>query len=228
MRGLMRDDLNNYLELSLDYAQAGLFDEALQLLNIYSENKKNLSPLTFYYRGWFAAHLDMKDEAIQFYQLGARQKPDYCFPNKTEEILILQDVLSSNPSDARAAYYLGNLWYDKRQYKDAIKCWEQSRKNDDSFAGVYRNLSLAYYNKLGKKDPAIEYMQKAFELDPDDARILMELDQLYKISGRSFRERLELLERSMHLVEKRDDLWLERISLYNNTGNYKRQKSCSP
>ena len=33
-----------------------------------------------------------------------------------------------NPSDAKAHYYLGNLWYDKRQYDEAMACWEESIK----------------------------------------------------------------------------------------------------
>jgi len=33
--GLMRSEPNNYLELSLGYAEAGLFSEALQVLEVY-------------------------------------------------------------------------------------------------------------------------------------------------------------------------------------------------
>ncbi len=56
----------------------------------------------------------------------------------------------------------------------------------DGFAAAYRNLSLASYNKLKDTEKALSYLQKAFELDATDARVLMELDQLYKITGRSF------------------------------------------
>jgi len=49
----------------------------------------------------------------------------------------------------------------------------------------------------------------------------MELDQLYKISGRPFEERLELLDKYPDLVNERDDLYLERIVLLNNLHQYK-------
>jgi tetratricopeptide (TPR) repeat protein len=52
----------------------------------------------------------------------------------------------------------------------------------------------------------------------------MELDQLYKTTGRSFAERLHLLEQHPLLVEERDDLYLERVTLYNNLQQYKKAK----
>ncbi len=64
-------------------------------------------------------------------------------------------------------------------------------------------------------------MERAFELDITDARVLMELDQLYKIGGRPFTERLALLDQHPQLVNERDDLYLERITLLNNLHQYK-------
>jgi len=213
---LMRGSLNNYLELSLDYAQAGLMEEADKVLG----HCPAVSPLVSYYRGWFASRAGHAAAALGFYKAAAGQDPTYCFPNKIEEVLILQDARRLNPSDARAGYYLGNLWYDKRQYGDAISCWEEAARLDDRFPTVFRNLSLACYNKLGRKEDAVAYLEKAFALDPGDARVLMELDQLYKIIGRPFEQRLQLLERYPQLVEQRDDLYLERVTLYNQLKEY--------
>jgi len=240
MKALMRDALQNYLEIALDYAHAGLYDAAIGLLQLYMDGKtggeemtgtelhgdgsggkkpavvKDLSPLAPYYLGWFHAQRGEKKEALEYCRLASAQDPACCFPNKIEEVLILQNALALDPSDARAAYYLGNFWYDKRQYAEAIACWERSAALDQGFPTVHRNLSLAYYNKLQKKKESIAAMEKAFSLDPSDARILMELDQLYKISGRPFAERLGLLEKNIDLTGERDDLYLERIVLYNN------------
>jgi len=49
---------------------------------------------------------------------------------------------------------------------------------------------------------------------------LMELDQLYKRLNISHKERLAFLENYLTLVESRDDLYLERVSLYNFLGKY--------
>jgi tetratricopeptide (TPR) repeat protein len=224
MRSLMHGSINNYLELSLDYAYAGAYDTAITLLQSYIDTYDRASPLLYYYMGWFASRSKLPEQALGFYRKAATQSPDYCFPNKIEEVLILQDALTHNPTDAKAAYYLGNLWYDKRQYVEAIACWDQSATLDDTYATVHRNLSLAYYNKLHQKAAAVNAMEKAFALAPDDARILMELDQLYKITGRSSQERLSLLENNMKLVEMRDDLYLERVTLYNNLGEFEQAR----
>ena len=67
-------------------------------------------------------------------------------------------------------------------------------------------------------------MEKAFSLDESDARVLMELDQLYKKMNKDPGERLQFLEDNLSLVEKRDDLYLERITLYNQLKNYQKAK----
>jgi tetratricopeptide (TPR) repeat protein len=219
-RALMRGAVQNYLELALDYAHAGLYAEATAVLQDYLAQQQEVSPLVYYYLGWFAVQASQPQAALTYFQQAAAQDPALCFPNKIEEVLILQAALAMNPSDAHAAYYLGNFWYDKRQYKEAVACWEQAVAIDDRFPTVYRNLSLAYYNKLDRKQQAVVFMEKAFALDTSDARILMELDQLYKITGRSFEERLRLLEQYPQLVVTRDDLYLEKIVLYNNLRRY--------
>jgi len=61
-------------------------------------------------------------------------------------------------------------------------------------------------------------------LDKTDARILMELDQLYKRLQRSHAERLAFLQQYPALITQRDDLLLEEITLLNQTGDYLRAK----
>jgi tetratricopeptide (TPR) repeat protein len=50
----------------------------------------------------------------------------------------------------------------------------------------------------------------------------MELDQLYKRLNQPYQQRLDLLEKYLPLVNHRDDLYLERVSLYNFLGNYEK------
>ncbi len=63
-----------------------------------------------------------------------------------------------------------------------------------------------------------------FFLDETDARILMELDQLYKKLQRPHTERLAFLQNYPNLIEQRDDLVLEEITLLNQTGRYTEAK----
>ena len=67
-------------------------------------------------------------------------------------------------------------------------------------------------------------MERAFQLDATDARILMELDQLYKRISRRHSERLAFLRQYPELLLQRDDLYLEHITLLNQTGAYEEAK----
>ena len=221
---LMRKDRNNYLELSLEYAHAGWYPEAMKVLSAYIASSEVSEAMPLYYLGWFAHNAGQTGDAASYFLKAGQQKADGCFPNKLEEELILQAALRYNPDDALAAYALGNFWYDKKQYDEAIRYWEQSQQANGKFPTVYRNLSLAYFNKLKNKTKALEFLERAFELDATDARVFMELDQLHKILGKPFSERLALLNKHAALVQQRDDLFLELVTLHNNTGDFEKAK----
>jgi tetratricopeptide (TPR) repeat protein len=69
---------------------------------------------------------------------------------------------------------------------------------------------------------ALHEMESAFRLDPADARILMELDQLKKKMNAEPQVRLQFLEMFPGLVVSRDDLYLEYVSLQNQIGNHEK------
>ncbi len=202
---LMHGMPGNYDELALDYLAAGCTDEADAIWQL-AIDRQATSPMTYYYLGRYA-----EAEAAD---------SSYCFPNSLDALLALDKASRCNPSGARAYYYKGCLYYDKRQYDVAVEAWEESARLDGSFPTVWRNLALAYYNKRHDADSAVECMERAFRLDESDARILMELDQLYKRLGRDHAARLALLEKHPDLVAKRDDLLLEQITLLNFLGRH--------
>ena len=224
LRNISRNNANNFIEYAFDYAHAGLYEEAMQLLLIYQAHD-NQNTLVEYYLGWFACQAGNLQLATEHFKKGSSLSSDFVFPNKIEDVPVLQKAIELNPNDAKALYYLGNFWFDKRQYKEAIECWEQSVRIDGHFPTVHRNLSLAYYNKLNDADKALQSMENAFSLDPTDARVMMELDQLYKRLNRDHAERLQFLNEHLSVVEQRDDLYLERITLYNQLGDYTKAKS---
>ena len=214
---LMHGNIYNYHEIALDYMHAGLEDEAVLVLQTAINHHVEESPLTYYY----LAYLSFVMDSVAYRQKAAQANPDYCFPNRLEDAYILQELeLLPLVDDARAPYYLGCLYYDKRQYDLAIKYWEKSAKLDPNFSSVWRNLALARFNKQDKQDEAFEYMERAFHLDETDARTLMELDQLYKRLHKPHQERLDFLQKYPQLIAQRDDLVLEEITLLNQLGRY--------
>lgn len=212
---------NNYDELALDYAGAGLYGEALKVLQAAIDNKA-ITPMTYYYLGWVLRKKDTDDWEIaeSAYDQASKYPSDYCFPNRPEAVLALNDAMHMNKNDAKAPYYLGCLYYDKRQYDVAMEVWRESAEIDAKFPTVWRNLALGLFNKEHKGEKAVKCMEKAFLLDIADARILMELDQLYKRLGYDHAMRLKHLQQYPELIAKRDDLLLEEIILLNQTGQY--------
>ena len=222
LKEMMRGEAHNYDEIALDYCNAGCWAEAVALWNI-AIAEEAITPMSYYYLGWCLKQGGLSGVEQALAQ-GMVACPDYCFPNRLEAVLALQSAMEVNPKDGRAPYYLGNLYYDKRQYELAIEAWEASARLDAQFPTVWRNLALAYFNKKNEETKAVECMERAFRLDTTDARILMELDQLYKRICRSHTERLAFLQKYSELVSQRDDLILEEITLLNQMGEYKQAK----
>lgn len=207
------------LDLALDYARPGLFDEAIAVLD-GAESAAGLgaTPLVHDYRAFFHLRAGDADAARTCQEQARLASPDYCFPARLEEIAILRAAIDANPADARARYYLGNLFYDRRRYDEAIELWEQSVRIASSSSIVWRNLGIACFNIRHDSAKARAAYESALRANPGDARLLYERDQLWKRLGESPQRRLAELEHHPELVRQRDDLSLELCELYNQTG----------
>lgn len=209
----------NFITYALDYAAAGLYVEASDLLH-HAVKQTGTHPMVYYHMALFAHHLHKKDKVEELLSKAAEADPYLCFPNRLEDINALQLAISLRPADSRAPYYLGNLFYDKRQYLLAIHYWENAAKADPGFPTVWRNLGIAYFNKLKDQQKALMCFEKAFELDTKDDRVLMELHQLYKRLNYTPWERLKFLVKHQETAAQRDDVYLEMITIYNFIGDH--------
>lgn len=209
---IMRGDLENYIELSLNYYEFGLFDEAAKVLALIAESER---PMLHYYMAYYS------DSDVEL-EIASKCDCSLCFPNRLSDIAVLEYAIAKNPSDGKAPYLLGNLLYDKDQWEKAIELWEKSAELDTENPISHRNLSLAYFNKLGDKDRALEEMEKSARMAPDDARIFYERDQLYKQLNMPVKKRLVPMAENLELVASRDDLFTEFITLVNSEGLYDR------
>ncbi len=216
MNHLMRDFHENYLQIAKDYADGGFYEEAVELLSCCTKNH----PMIQYYIGYYLFKSGNAEEGLLAYKLAEQSSPYCCFPNKLEDILVLEHVINVDLEESKASYYLGNLFYDKLQFEKAIGLWEKSEKQNNQFPTVLRNLAIAYYNKCEDPDKAKEKLERAFELDNTDARVFLELDQLYKKIGVTCKERLKNYEKYHTLVSLRDDVYIEYVTLLNLAGRY--------
>lgn len=222
LRVKMRDAVQNYLELAVDYGNCGLWDEAIEVLSrIANSSRKDSSsyPLVYYYLGYFWEKKGDHEKAAQLAQTASLMPPDYCFPFRLESIDVLRWAEGINPKDGRAPYYLGNLLFDLQPEK-AIAEWEKSKELDGTFSFVNRNLGLAYGRVKNDIPRAIASLEKALAYNRDDPRLYYELDGFYEAAGVSPQKRLKLLEKNHNIVVQRDDALSREILLLVQLGQY--------
>ncbi|MBQ2991813.1 MAG: DUF5107 domain-containing protein [Clostridia bacterium] len=206
---MMGSRVSSYIECALDYAEAGYFSAAADILS----RCPVAHPMVYYYLALYTGN----DQPLK---TAAACSSLYCFPNRLEDIAALRHAMAHNPQDAKAPYYLGCLLYDKRRYDEAAALWETSGALDGSFPTVWRNLALACYNKQHDAEKARACMERAYALDPADARILLELDQLYRKLNMPVEERFAFLDARRDVVFLRDDLTVEYCTLLNSMGRH--------
>jgi tetratricopeptide (TPR) repeat protein len=218
----MRNEVETYLELAVDYGNCGLWDEAIEVLLRPVKSKVSFAgtyPIVYYYLGCFYQQKGNATDASNYFSRAAKMPTEYCFPFRLESIEVLNAAIKHNPSDARAHYYLGNLLYDL-QPQEAIKLWKKSRVIDDSFAAVHRNLGWAYYRTENNIPKAISCYEKAVSCNNKEPRLYVELDHLYEDENIPLLKRLALLEKNHQTVVKRNDSFLREIMVMVLVGRY--------
>jgi tetratricopeptide (TPR) repeat protein len=222
--GKLLEIFNRYpedvLETALFYYNSGLWEDAVLMLKEFTgknNNSNNISPLVYYYLGYFTGKLGRTVEMKYYYDQAAARKPDYVFPFQYEAVKILRDVIEVMPDDAMAYYYLGNLLYDW-QPAEAIRYWEKSAAVRKDFSIVHRNLALGYANFENDLGKAIKSLEQAVASDKRYAMHFFELDELYQAAGISPDKRLAVLEKNHDVVNMRDDALSHEIALLVFTG----------
>jgi tetratricopeptide (TPR) repeat protein len=214
-------DIQTLLDVGYDLSWSGFSHDAFLLLEACGREPLLAHPMLWYTLSWLASSLGEAEQSSEYLARAEGASPLYCFPARLEEMIVLEDTIRRNPSGARAHYYLGNLYYDKRRYEDAIRCWRRSVELDGSFSIPWRNLGIAEFNVLHDPGAADGMYARAFAANPEDARLFYEWDQLKKRAGlASAKERLRELDVHKELVARRDDLSVEYITLLNQCSKW--------
>lgn len=209
-------DTQARLDVAHDFARAGLLMKAIALLEAATpEPGSGTAPLVAYTLAWLYSQLGDARAARRHRRIAARAPLDYCFPARLEEIAVLQAAIAAEPRDPRAPYYLGNLLYDRRRHREAIRLWEKSARLDPHCSIVWRNLGIGYFNIHRAPARARTAYERAVRADPNDPRLRYERDQLWKRLGVAPSARLRALETRPDLIAERDDLSVEYCALLN-------------
>jgi tetratricopeptide (TPR) repeat protein len=216
----MRDDIQSYLDLAVEYGNGGFNLEALELLEDAAHLPTDVAhghAMVYYYFAYYAEALGDAEAASRARQLAPTMPADYCFPHRWEAAPALRQAIELEPGDALAPYCLGNLLYD-HQPEAAIAAWEMSRNRDPRFALAHRNLGLAYAAVRVDLPRAIASLEQAAALNPSDARLLYELDLICEAAGVDPAARLARLEQHLDAVRTRDDALTRLIILLTQQG----------
>jgi tetratricopeptide (TPR) repeat protein len=221
LQAAMRGDAQSYLELAVDYGNAGLLEDAVSVIQLLmgSGDSKSISPMAKYYLGYYLGRLGDETKELSCYREAAQAAPDYGFPSRLEAIGVLHQAIRRNPSDARAHYYLGNLLYDL-QPEVALKEWERSRALDGSFGLVHRNLAIAYEQVEKDVPKAVAALETALSRNAGEPRWYYELDVLYEKAGTDPEKRMKRLLDRYNTVAERDDSLSRVVLLWVLTGEY--------
>ena len=207
------------LDLAFDYVRCGRLGEAVAVLGAPVQVAENDGSATMrcYARAVMLDELGEREASVAAYAEAATMPAAYVFPNRLDEMAILEAAIAANPVDARPPFYLGNLLYDRRRYAEAIVQWERTAALDPAGAAAWRNLGIAYFNVRHDAAAALAAFDRAFAADPASARVLFERDQLWKRTGVAPAVRLDEILRYPGLPAQRDDLSVEFATLLNQT-----------
>ncbi len=133
------------------------------------------------------------------------------FPNTLEEVAALESIEEC----WFARHLLACFYYNKRSYGKAIALWQRCVEMSPEFADGWRGLAIHAWNKQHDYELAARYLDNAYQLAPQDARLLFERDLLDKLSGVTPEKRLARLENNLEIALKRDDMTAELLNLWH-------------
>ena len=224
-----RNDAQTVIDIAFDYAEAGFYREAIELIGLHLDNDipecavpnpMAKSTMTEFVLAWL---YELSGETIKAAEILGKTKSascDYVFPSRSYEQVVLEWALKVDPDNTVAAFGLGNYYFNLKRYEDAIKVWQQAANANSNYGTLYRNLGIAYWNTFEDGEKARKAFLKAVELAPDDMRIRYEFDQLRKKLNDDPGKRLESLLPIREQLIIRDDFSVELAALYNFRGKY--------
>lgn len=194
------DPVQTCLDLAADLDAMGRYGDIVRLLEgIENKNQPALYTLGYYK---FQMGLDGGDcyAAAEAAELGE------AFPLRDIEERALRHAIEKTHSE-QAKMLLGCLLYSRQDYSAAARLWQVCGDKISK-----RNLAVAYFSHLNKKEEALELMKALCAAHPEDEELTYEAVCLMDKMSVEPREKIDFI--NSHKVT-RDDILIELAKAYN-------------
>lgn len=209
------------IDIALEYADAGFYQDAA---NVLQQAGSDAPVIVDYYAAFFQGLIGNSEQERSLLYAAAKRSPVGCLHSRLDSIRVLQNAEEKNSSDPVAPYLLGNIYYGIKNVPAAVREFEKSVHNGAFFPTAYRNLAIAYFDKMGRKKEAGELIRTAFSMDDTDPRIFFEYMQYLRAVNAPVEERLEMFERYPQLTDRHDDTYAKYVSTLIEAGRYREAK----
>jgi len=209
------------LEVAAWYLRLGDLDSAGRILLAARDRLPAgaHSPLLDYYLAYIARQQGQIEQADELAALGAREPDIDVFPDRVEDEVVLADVASHHPENARVASLLGTFLFAHGRYQEAAELWLQAIGDGLRDAVVERNLGVFNWRVKGNLQAAASAYEAAIKLAPDQYRLYPDLDEIYSELG-DFARRSRLFAGAPAAVLDHDVVRVRRTLLLVEQGQF--------
>lgn len=202
------------LDIAFDLADAGFIQEAAALLGTIAEPT---SPMVGYTLAWLQEKMGEDGACARL--AATRCRPQTCFPYRLEEIRVLESALA-DPADPVARDLLACVLYDKGHFARAGQLWAEAHRLAPQRALYARNLAVACFSHLKRKEEALRLLVEAMELEPENDQLKLEYLYAAHKHGVPGEERLRVIKAHPLRHKAVDDYVLEHAKAYCVAGQY--------
>lgn len=141
-------------------------------------------------------------------------------PDPLEAIKILQAVVKLDDKYGKAWKLLGDLFYIRKNFKNAIKSWELAIETIKDNANLYYRLGNLYYSQKDYK-LAIKYFNKSLKVDNKSEWSYYYLAEIYFRFLKQPEKGIKYLKKGLKILPKSKNLNQKLAIFYYDSQKYK-------
>lgn len=173
------------------------FDASLALIFLYSYSQKDEQFEKEYEEFLEKAHQTRPQDA----RISGHLAQFYFYKNKSLEALRIYEILfKNNPKDMDTIFWLGFLYDETGNRKQAVSLWENGVAINGSYAPILNSLGYIYAEEGINLDKAEEMIKKALEQESENGAYLDSLGWVY-FKKKDYKKAQEYLTLAINAVK---------------------------